>query len=118
MVLLGEQQANLTGRRLREMYSNYKHIVHSTLIRAVQTATFIHQNLPHLAMISDDFIREGGPVAPQPLITYWSLPDRVSSRYIFLENSHSVENISVNTCVPEIPQIPFAFQFDVWSTKL
>ena len=86
MVLLGEQQANLTGRRLREMYSNYKSIIHSTLIRAVQTATFIHQNLPHLAMISDDFIREGGPVAPQPPITYWSLPDRVSSRYVFLEN--------------------------------
>ena len=81
------------------MYSNYKHIVHSTLIRAVQTATFIHQNLPHLVMISDDFIREGGPVAPQPPITYWSLPDRVSSRYIFLENSHSVENIFVNILV-------------------
>ena len=71
----------MTGRRLKEMYGNYKEIIHSTLERAVQTATYIHQNLPQLPMLSDDFIREGGPVPPQPPITYWGLPARVRNQF-------------------------------------
>lgn len=72
---LGRKQANMTGMRLAEMNWPYDRIVHSTMIRAAQTAMIVSKHLKNIPMTHDDFIREGGPVPPDPTISYWGLPD-------------------------------------------
>lgn len=74
---LGRDQAALTGERLRQTNITYSEITHSSLDRAVQTATIIHQSLPIVPLRADDMLIEGGPVPPIPTITYWHLPQKV-----------------------------------------
>ncbi len=96
----GERQANLTGYRLRQMYPEYDVIIHSSLERAVQTAGHLHRHLPMLSMVQDDFIREGGPIPPNPPISYWNLPDRV--RFKILRSSWSQWNVEFKLRVERV----------------
>lgn len=73
---LGREQADLTGRRLKEMNLTYKAIVHSTLERADETAQLIHSHIPRVPLGMDDMLREGGPIPPNPTVSYWGLPER------------------------------------------
>ena len=57
----------------------FDRIVHSTLDRAIETATIICQYL-NVTMVADEMLIEGGPIVPKPTITYWGLPDSVSQR--------------------------------------
>ena len=75
--LSGQRQANITGLRLKQMGLPYSQIVHSSMIRADETAKIISKHLPNLKISEDDDIREGGPKKPSPTITYWGLPDKV-----------------------------------------
>ena len=72
----GRQQANLTGIRLRDLNMAYDQIIHSDMIRAVETADIIHRHLPNLPKHLDPIIAEGGPTPPDPTVGYWSLPER------------------------------------------
>jgi len=73
---LGEQQAAMTGQRLRSMNLTYQVIVHSTLERAVQTAQIIHKHISTVPLRADEMLVEGGPIPPNPTVSYWKLPER------------------------------------------
>lgn len=73
---LGWQQANLTGLRLKQLNMPYKAIIHSTMDRARETAQAISRHLENVPVFSDDVIQEGGPIPPEPTISYWGLPQR------------------------------------------
>lgn len=73
---LGREQADFTGHRLREMNLTYMSITHSTLTRADETAQIIHSHIPRVPLGMDDVLREGGPIPPNPTISYWGLPER------------------------------------------
>ena len=60
------------------MNLHYDVLIHSPLPRAKETASIIHRHLSHLPIKEDEFIEEGGPIAPKPTVTYWGLPDVVS----------------------------------------
>ena len=74
----GKQQANLTGYRLRELNMDFSVITHSTMERARETAELVHSHLPGVRMEEDGMLEEGGPAPPEPTISYWGLPERVS----------------------------------------
>jgi serine/threonine-protein phosphatase PGAM5 len=78
----GREQANATGRRLKELGMPYGAIIHSPLDRAVETAQIIHKHLSDVPVHVDDILQEGGPVPPEPTITYWGLPERVCLHFI------------------------------------
>jgi serine/threonine-protein phosphatase PGAM5 len=66
LTLLGQEQADFTGKRLGEInYKNCK-LYHSTMIRAIQTANivrkYIDQDIP---VIVDDMLKEGAPIPPE-----------------------------------------------------
>jgi len=73
---LGEQQAAMTGQRLKAMNLTYDSIVHSTLERADQTAHIIHSYISTVPIRGDDMLVEGGPIPPNPTVSYWKLPER------------------------------------------
>ena len=73
----------MTGKRLKAMNKKFDGIIHSTLPRAVETATILRQYL-NISMAPDDMLIEGGPVIPKPTITYWGLPDSVSRRRVMM----------------------------------
>ena len=77
VVVEGRAQVELTAQRLRRMNLTYVSITHSTLERAVETAEIIRSHLRHVAVTPDEMLVEGGPVPPNPTISYWRLPDRV-----------------------------------------
>ncbi|XP_065322192.1 serine/threonine-protein phosphatase PGAM5, mitochondrial-like isoform X3 [Gordionus sp. m RMFG-2023] len=68
---LGQNQAQITGERLREFNHPFARIFHSSMTRAKQTAEFIHKNFPDLPLVSCDLLREGAPVPPEPAIKHW-----------------------------------------------
>lgn len=66
---LGEQQAEITGRRLKCSGIHFDKIVSSDMTRAIQTATIILKevNQPGLCLaIKDPILREGSPCYPEP----------------------------------------------------
>lgn len=60
------------------MNLTYMSITHSTLTRADETAQIIHSHIPRVPLGMDDVLREGGPIPPNPTISYWGLPERAS----------------------------------------
>jgi len=69
---LGRAQADLTGHRLKQLDLPYVTLVSSTMTRALETAKLIHKHIPELTHITDDSLREGAPVPPEPPIGTWS----------------------------------------------
>jgi len=84
---LGRQQAEVTGKRLGELYARYLQrvdengnlaptqikLVKSTMTRATETANIILKQLPvEIEQSSCDLIREGAPCVPEPQIENWS----------------------------------------------
>lgn len=69
---LGEEQADFTGRRLKELNINYTKLYHSTMIRAIQTADIIRKHLDaELNVEMDDILKEGAPIPPEPPVGHW-----------------------------------------------
>ena len=68
---LGRQQALATGERLKQLDQPFSYILHSTLIRAVQTAQLISKSLPDVPMKSTDLLKEGAPIEPEPPSRNW-----------------------------------------------
>jgi len=73
---LGQQQAAMTGQRLKAMNLSFDSIIHSTLERAVHTAQIIHSYMSTVPIRADDMLVEGGPIPPNPTVSYWKLPER------------------------------------------
>lgn len=71
---LGRSQADLTGKRLKELDLPYTALISSTMARALETAELIQKNIPNLAHSTDDNLREGAPCPPEPPIESWK-PD-------------------------------------------
>lgn len=66
LTLLGEEQADFTGKRLGEI--NYKNcrLYHSTMIRAIQTANIIRKYISQeIPVVMDDMLKEGAPIPPE-----------------------------------------------------
>ena len=79
---LGRQQALATGERLKTLGRPYTHIIHSPVIRAVQTAQLISKSLPDVPMKSTDLLAEGAPIEPEPPVNYWQPARWVSYRIL------------------------------------
>ncbi|XP_003701756.2 serine/threonine-protein phosphatase Pgam5, mitochondrial [Megachile rotundata] len=67
---LGKQQAEITGKRLDELGFPYTVLVHSTMIRAQQTAEIIMKSLKNVEVKNDSLLNEGAPIPPEPLINW------------------------------------------------
>ena len=70
-LFLGIQQAQLTGQRLLELGLPYTAIIHSTMMRARETANIIHGSLPNIQMSETELLREGLPCQPEPPLRRW-----------------------------------------------
>ncbi|XP_076249128.1 serine/threonine-protein phosphatase Pgam5, mitochondrial [Calliopsis andreniformis] len=68
---LGRQQAEATGKRLKELDFPYSLIVRSTMTRAQETAKIIQESLKNVAVQDDPFLTEGAPIPPEPPIGHW-----------------------------------------------
>ncbi|XP_029040137.1 serine/threonine-protein phosphatase PGAM5, mitochondrial [Osmia bicornis bicornis] len=67
---LGRQQAEITGKRLQELGFPYNSLIHSTMIRAQETAEIIQKNLKNVEVKNDSLLNEGAPIQPEPMI-HW-----------------------------------------------
>ena len=72
----GHEQAKLTAQRLKAMDKPFGNIYYSTHDRTRETAKHIAEAFPGIPLISDDMLREGGPVAPSPPLSFWHPPER------------------------------------------
>jgi len=83
---LGRKQADLTGKRLLQLYQHFLknkldvngnelkppvRLIKSTMTRATETGDIIHSHLPNLDIDSCDLIREGPPCKPDPPTSRW-----------------------------------------------
>ncbi|KAL7836159.1 hypothetical protein AOLI_G00274430 [Acnodon oligacanthus] len=68
---LGREQAELVGQRLASLGLKYDVMVHSSMARAIETATIISKHLPGVELVSCDLLREGAPIEPIPPVTHW-----------------------------------------------
>ena len=73
--ILGREQAVNTGKRLSELTKNFKFtkLHHSNMIRAIETADLIRQELKHpeLPINVDPLLAEGAPIPPEPPVGHW-----------------------------------------------
>ncbi|CAF3541577.1 unnamed protein product [Adineta steineri] len=66
---LGKEQVGYTGKYLNEMNIKFDRLIHSGMIRALQSAIIINQQLNYpLKLIEDQNLTEGLPVLPSPYV--------------------------------------------------
>lgn len=71
---LGELQAELTGKRLKNSGITFDSILSSNMTRAIQTAEIVLKELgqPGLCIETQDpVLREGAPCLPEPPVSNW-----------------------------------------------
>jgi len=71
---LGNEQTDLTGRRLSELTKKFKFtkLTNSSMIRAIQSANNIVRHLPEdLPRFEDPLLCEGAPIPPEPPVGHW-----------------------------------------------
>lgn len=68
---LGRQQAEATGKRLKELGFPYTLLVHSTMTRAQETAKIIEKSLKNIKVRCDPILNEGSPIQPEPPSSNW-----------------------------------------------
>lgn len=87
---LGREQAELCGKRLKELASKYKFtkITNSTMLRALETSQLISKELSdlNLPIKSDVLLCEGAPFPPEPPVDHWK-PDI----YEFFQDGSRIE---------------------------
>ena len=67
LTILGKEQLVYTGRRLNQMNIRFDRLIHSGMVRAVESAEIINEQLDSkLQLIEDKNLTEGLPVAPVP----------------------------------------------------
>jgi serine/threonine-protein phosphatase PGAM5 len=70
-VFLGIEQADFTGKRLKELAMPYSSIVQSSMCRARETANVISGHLPNVPLHTCDLLQEGAPFPPEPPVGHW-----------------------------------------------
>ncbi|XP_054711033.1 serine/threonine-protein phosphatase PGAM5, mitochondrial-like [Uloborus diversus] len=65
---LGIKQAQAVGQRLLDLKFNYTSLVRSSMTRAVETSNIILKYFPDLSVETDDLLREGRPIPPEPRV--------------------------------------------------
>ncbi|XP_072044683.1 serine/threonine-protein phosphatase PGAM5, mitochondrial-like isoform X2 [Amphiura filiformis] len=71
LTALGQEQAELTGLRLKELSFPFTIMTNSSMSRAIQTADIIAKSLPDVPRDVCDMLREGAPIPPEPPIGHW-----------------------------------------------
>ena len=67
LTALGKEQLVYTGKRLNDMKIPFDRLIHSGMVRAVESATIINEQLDSkLELFEDKNLTEGLPVAPIP----------------------------------------------------
>jgi len=75
---LGQQQAALTGERLKSLEIKFTSLLCSDMTRAIETTEIVKANLnqPGLEISTrDPLLREGAPILPEPPVSHWH-PDQ------------------------------------------
>ncbi|XP_022101968.1 serine/threonine-protein phosphatase PGAM5, mitochondrial-like isoform X2 [Acanthaster planci] len=67
----GKEQAELTGKRLKELDHPYTLMIHSSMTRAKETADIIAKSIPQVPRGVCDMLREGAPIPPEPPVGHW-----------------------------------------------
>lgn len=76
LTCLGQEQLDLTGKRLDELGICFDRLVASTMTRAQESANLVHKRLkPGLQIENDCLLEEGAPVRPEPPSENWNPPD-------------------------------------------
>ncbi|XP_076337925.1 serine/threonine-protein phosphatase Pgam5, mitochondrial-like isoform X2 [Tachypleus tridentatus] len=68
---LGREQANITGKRLKDLNFPYTRIVQSSMQRALETSQLIHVHIPGVKVETCCLLQEGAPIPPEPPIDHW-----------------------------------------------
>jgi len=69
LTVLGKEQLEYTGKRLNQMNIQFDHLIHSGMVRALESAVIINEQLDSkLQLIEDKNLTEGLPVAPIPYV--------------------------------------------------
>jgi len=71
LTALGIEQANFTGKRLKELNFPYSSLVQSSMCRARETARVISGHLPEVPVNTCDLLQEGAPFPPEPPVGHW-----------------------------------------------
>ncbi len=67
LTILGKEQLEYTGKRLNQMNIQFDRLIHSGMVRALESAMIITEQLnSKLQLIEDTNLTEGLPVAPIP----------------------------------------------------
>jgi Histidine phosphatase superfamily (branch 1) len=67
LTALGREQLEYTGKRLDQMNITFNRMIHSGMVRAVESAQIINEQLTRkLEFVEDRNLTEGLPVAPIP----------------------------------------------------
>lgn len=67
LTALGREQVAYTGRRLNDLKIHFDRLIHSGMVRALESATIINEQLDSkLQLFEDKNLTEGLPVAPIP----------------------------------------------------
>jgi phosphohistidine phosphatase SixA len=73
---LGREQLQYTGQRLNQMNIAFNRLIHSGMVRALESATILVEQLQmKMPLIEDKNLTEGLPVAPIPYVG-------ISQRYV------------------------------------
>ena len=75
LTVLGREQLELTGCRLRELGIRFDRLVASTMTRAQESASIVHCQFPELCVENEPLLEEGVPIKPQPPIESWTPTD-------------------------------------------
>ncbi|XP_038053666.1 serine/threonine-protein phosphatase PGAM5, mitochondrial-like isoform X2 [Patiria miniata] len=67
----GREQAELTGKRLKELDYPYSIMINSSMTRAQETADIIAKSVPLVPRGVCNMLREGAPIPPEPPVGHW-----------------------------------------------
>jgi serine/threonine-protein phosphatase PGAM5 len=89
-ICAGIEQADCTGKRLKELAMPYSSLVQSSMCRARETAKIISGHLPNVVVKTCDLLQEGAPYPPEPPVGHWkpeyhvSISNRLPFKTVFV----------------------------------
>ncbi|XP_015926991.1 serine/threonine-protein phosphatase PGAM5, mitochondrial [Parasteatoda tepidariorum] len=66
LTYLGREQAQLVGKRLKDLNISYDKLIRSTLIRAIETSDIIHKFILDVPLETSELLEEGCPIPNEP----------------------------------------------------
>lgn len=91
--LIGKQQAEFTGDRLKSLEIPWDKMIKSTMTRAQETGKIISTKIETIPAIEHcSLLEEGAPIPPEPPIGHWRPEPSVKHFYIFSFSAEFVMN--------------------------